>query len=200
MNPFASRHIRPGARRFQFPPGQSAENLVAELARHNWWGQIVGPHGSGKSTLLATIQPVLDAAGRQAIVFALRADHVIAPQEPAHHHWDCETLVIVDGYEQLSWWQRFLLRSLCRRRKSGLLITTHVSQGLPTIWRTEATPELAWDLVQSLQRDAPHALITRDDVEKCFSQNPGDIRETFFALYDIYEERATKLLGPEYSD
>ena len=55
-NPFATCWTRPGAMAFQFPPGESAERLVAKLAAVGWWGEIVGPHGSGKSTLLETLR------------------------------------------------------------------------------------------------------------------------------------------------
>ena len=55
-NPFATCWTRPGAIAFHFPPGESAEQLVARLAADNWRGEIVGPHGSGKSTLLETLE------------------------------------------------------------------------------------------------------------------------------------------------
>ena len=200
MNPFASRFIRPGARRYQFPEKVNPESLVEQLAKQNWWGQIVGPHGSGKSTLLATLQPALESANRQLALFTLRADQVIPPREPRNHRWDYQTQVIVDGYEQLTWWQRFRLRSTCRRRRSGLLITTHQSQGLPTLWRTAPSEQLAWDLVQAMQADCSPPLVTREDVRNSFDATRGDLRETLFALYDVYEQRAAELRGPESSD
>jgi energy-coupling factor transporter ATP-binding protein EcfA2 len=200
VNPFASHRIRPGARTFQFPAGESLDGLVAELARQNWWGQIVGPHGTGKSTLLATLQPALEAAGRQTMLFSLRSDHVVTPQEPVHHRWGPDTQVIVDGYEQLSWWQRFRLRSLCRRRRAGLLITSHAPQSLPTLWTTAPSVDLAWLLVQTLQQQAPRPLITREDVERCFAATEGNLREMFFTLYDLHEQRAAGLSESEFSD
>jgi hypothetical protein len=62
-NPFATCWTRPGAIPYRFPPGQSAAQLVEQLGRRQWWGEIVGPHGSGKSTLLATLLPRLPATG-----------------------------------------------------------------------------------------------------------------------------------------
>ena len=197
MNPFASRNIRPGAQTFLFPPGTSAETLVAKLAEHHWWGEIVGQHGSGKSTLLESLKPPLEGAGRQLESFALRAEQVILPREPKLHPWGPRTLVIVDGYEQLTWWQRFRLRSTCRRRRAGLLITTHRPQGLPNLWTTSPTAELAWHVVQRLQQQAPWQLITQDDVQHYFAQNQGDLRETLFSLYDVFERRAAQLDQPE---
>ena len=56
-NPFATRHVRPGAIPFHFPAETSAAQLVARLRELNWRGAIVGPHGSGKSTLLVALAP-----------------------------------------------------------------------------------------------------------------------------------------------
>jgi hypothetical protein len=197
MNPFASRNIRPGAQAYLFPPGVSPESLIEKLAAHRWWGEIVGPHGSGKSTLLATLKPPLESAGRQVESFALRAEQVSLPQEPKQHPWGRRTLVVVDGYEQLTRWQRFRLRSACRRRRAGLLITTHRPQGLPTLWTTNPTPELAWTVVQRLQRETSEPLISKEDVHHYFARNRGDLRETLFSLYDVFEQRAADRAQPE---
>ncbi len=63
-NPFATRHVRPGAIPYRFAPGSAAEGVVERLAAADWQGQIIGPHGSGKSTLLATLLPAIESAGR----------------------------------------------------------------------------------------------------------------------------------------
>ena len=46
-NPFSSRHVRPGATSYRFPPGESVEAILARLEEQQWRGEIVGPHGSG---------------------------------------------------------------------------------------------------------------------------------------------------------
>jgi hypothetical protein len=43
-------------------------------------------------------------------------------------------------------------------------------------------------LVARLQQEVP-SLVTQDDVALCFSACRGNVRETFFALYDLYESR-----------
>jgi hypothetical protein len=64
-NPFSTRHVRPGAIAYQFPPGKSADRLVQRLGENNWQGQIVGPHGSGKSALMAALKAAIEQSGRQ---------------------------------------------------------------------------------------------------------------------------------------
>src|SRR3989304_6033095 len=71
-NPFATCWTRPGAMAYRFPDGETAEQLVSQLAAANWRGEIVGPHGSGKSTLLESLKPHLVAAGRSVSAITLR--------------------------------------------------------------------------------------------------------------------------------
>ena len=70
-NPFATRHVRPGAIPYCFPAGVDARQLVERLAAAGWRGQIVGPHGSGKSTLLATLLRTIEQGGRRPLLIAL---------------------------------------------------------------------------------------------------------------------------------
>ena len=97
-------------------------------------------------------------------------------------------MVIVDGYEQLGWWSRWRLRRCCRHASAGLLVTSHHEISLPVIYRTE--PSLA--IVEQLTRQllvSGLPLITPDDVARAFDHCQGDVRETLFALYDLYELR-----------
>src|SRR6476469_9808642 len=104
-NPFATRFIRPGAIPFLFLDDDSAEAIVERLKANKWWGQIIGAHGSGKSTLVAMLIPLLEATGRQVVSLKIR------PGERGRPAIDKSSLspttqLIVDGYEQLSWWSR----------------------------------------------------------------------------------------------
>src|SRR6185295_305765 len=101
-NPFATRFIRPGAIPFLFLDGDSADAIVERLKANRWRGQIIGEHGSGKSTLIATLVPLIEAAGRQAVMLKIGTGERTLPAieksllTPA-------TQLVVDGYEQLSW-------------------------------------------------------------------------------------------------
>jgi hypothetical protein len=194
-NPFATAFVRPGALPYLFEEDASHELLIADLRSSGWWGQIVGPHGSGKSTLLATLLPLLEEAGRQPVCFTLHeGQRSLPPAASENTCWNNHTQVIVDGYEQLGWLARWRLKLTCRCRRAGLLVTAHKNVGLPKLWQTATSDELAWQLVSQLMNISPttlgEAVITRADVIACRHRHGENLREALFELYDLYEHRA----------
>jgi len=188
-NPFATRFTRPGAIEFLFVDSLSADLLVAKLRGANWWGEIVGPHGAGKSTLLATLMPHLIAAGRSVVQAALHSGEKVLPKSlDGWRDWPPNTQVIVDGYEQLSWWSRSKLIWRVKERQAGLLVTSHATTGLPLLVQVAPRIEAAERVVRQLVRD--ERLISRDDIQQTFRACDGNIREMLFRLYDLYEARA----------
>jgi hypothetical protein len=186
-NPFSTRFIRPGAIPFVFPEGLSAQSLVEQLAANRWCGQIIGPHGSGKSTLLATLIPALEAAGRQVQHIALhQGEHRLPRMERSTLAGD--TQLVIDGYEQLSWWSRRRVKSMCQRQGAGLLVTAHSDVGLPTLFQTQPSQELARKIVEKIV-PADSTRLSTDDVNRAFEATGGNLRETLFRLYDVYQER-----------
>jgi len=186
-NPFSTRFIRPGAIPFVFPEGQSAQSLVELLAANGWCGQIIGPHGSGKSTLLATLIPALAAAGRRAVHIALhQREHRLPRIERSTLGTD--TQLVIDGYEQLSWWARRRVKAMCLRHGAGLLVTAHSDMGLPLIFQTQPSRQLAQTIVEKIL-PADSARLSADDIHRAFEATGGNLRETLFRLYDVYQQR-----------
>lgn len=188
-NPFATRFIRPGAMPYLFPPGVSAESLVADLAKQSWRGAIIGPHGTGKSSLIVSLVAELDRRGRKLIQQQLHGGQR-ALDWPAldWQTWTNESLVIIDGYEQLSFWQRLLLRARCYQRRAGLLVTAHQPVQLPTLFTTQPTAELTQQIVQKLV-PAGDERVTPSDVAAAFAEQQGNVRETLLQLFDVYRSR-----------
>ncbi len=188
QNPFSTRYVRPGAAKFLFPPGEDAGTLVERLERSAWRGQIVGPHGSGKSSLVAALLTELKSRGRRPLLIALHDGERHLPIQTGQLSWrEPNTIVIVDGYEQLSWWSRCRLRWLCQGRGWGLLATAHRSVGLPLLAHTSASTELAQQIVEQLL--PADSLIGRIDIAQRFAAHGGNLREMLFDLYDLYESR-----------
>lgn len=190
VNPFCTRRVRPGAVPYFFPDGMSPAVLVERLRAAGWCGQVVGPHGSGKSTLLAALRPPLQAV-RPQIVAAVCHD---GQRSPPASFWQAvasaspEALVIVDGYEQLGRWSRWRLWLACRRQRLGLLVTAHVGVGLPEVYRTVVTPEVAVRVVEHLTAGAMQ-FVSVADVTACLTAQGGNLREALFELFDLHERR-----------
>lgn len=188
-NPFATRAVRPGAMEYLFADGQSLPQLMARFEANGWRGQIIGPHGSGKSTLLATFLAAYAKDGRNVIEFVLHDGQRSLPESLGTlRDVDANTIIAVDGYEQLSRWNRFLLKRFCRARRCGLIVTAHDSVGLPELCRTTTSIEIAEQLVNRLLSQE-QATVARTDIERVFVAQQGNLREVFFELYDLHEQR-----------
>ena len=176
-NPFCTRRISPGAIPYVFPPGENAETLVDRLRQADWWGEITGPHGSGKSTLLAVLTTAIEQTGQRTILVALHdAERRLPLRLQSDPRLRPPVVLVVDGYEQLGRWSRLMLKRFCRRQGVGLLVTAHKSVGLPHLYRTAVTPDLAGQIVGTLL--GGHApLFTPEEVSHCLSRHGGDLRK-----------------------
>jgi len=187
LNPFSSARVRPGAVPFEWPAGETLERLWARFLTAGERGQIVGPHGSGKSTLLRALIPMVERQGRATVLFGAAPGQTL-PLHPSQLVFPNRAVVLVDSYEQLGACSRRRLRQACRRQLAGLIVTCHADAGLPTVWRTKPSPELLARLVERLLDGFP-PLIAAADIAAAYEQHDGNLRESLFRLYDLYESR-----------
>ncbi len=188
-NPFSTRYVRPGAIPFLFPPETDCESLLRQLRKNGWQGQILGPHGSGKSALVATLIAALRSQAHPIEWFELHDGQRRLPGGLERlRRLPSGTLVVVDGYEQLSLWNRLQVRRYCRQQGLGLLVTTHAPAGLPTLFATNPNPILAERIVQCLLGEQTWP-VSREELHRRYCQHRGDLRELLFDLYDAYEQR-----------
>jgi hypothetical protein len=163
--------------------------LVERLRQNQWQGQILGGHGSGKSALVAALVPAIERAGRQVVLIELHdAERRLPADWKQRADLSRPTVVIVDGCEQLAPWNRFRLKRFCRRLGLGLVVTTHRPLGLPDLFCTAVSPELAQEIVQSLLGHQ-RPLIGSEEVVQYMERHQGNLREVLFDLYDLYEQR-----------
>ncbi len=187
-NPFATRYVRPGELEFLFPEQASAEQLLQQLAAAGWWGQILGPHGSGKSTLLASLLRGLPS-GMEPLAYTLRQGQrtLRLPRMPRPGlSPNVRTLLVIDGFEQLTRWQRWRIARSCRSRRWGLLVTTHRDAGLPLLIQTMPQEGLAVGVVAQLLGRPLTADESAQAIDS-FRQQGGNVREMLFDLYDAFE-------------
>lgn len=186
-NPFSAPRFAPGAIPFLFPPGQSLELFLQRLRASRWRGQIVGPHGTGKSTLIATLLPFLKQERTVHTITRRRGDtRLPAAFWHALRQTTAPWLVVVDGYEQLGLWSRLRLAYASRGDEAGLLVTSHTDCGLPVLYRSHVTGELAHQLVTHLTGD-PQSTPRPDVLAAHLRRHGGNVREVFFDLYDQHE-------------
>jgi hypothetical protein len=186
-NPFATRFIKPGALPFLFTPGESPETLVTRLKANHWQGEIVAPHGSGKSTLLAALVPQLESEGRTLVRCTLRnGESHLPPELQPWRAWSPNALLIVDGYEQLAWWSRWVLAYRCRRTGAGCLVTSHRSAGFPLLTQLQPSVATAEQVVRQL--GVPEDRVASKRISEVYHACQGNIREMLFQLYDDFEQ------------
>lgn len=188
-NPFSTRWVRPGAIPYFFPPKVDARQVVLQLERQRWWGQIIGRHGSGKSTLLRSLIPAIEHMGRRVELFTLNNQQRRFPFTQSNRsQWDAKSLIVVDGFEQLNWWNRTKLKARCWQSQAGLLVTAHQCVRLPTLLTTDVSLQMAMSIVSRLSNES-EVSISDDDVAVSYHRCAGNMRDVLFELYDLYERR-----------
>ncbi|HBT77721.1 MAG TPA: hypothetical protein DEB39_12540 [Planctomycetaceae bacterium] len=184
-NPFSTRFHEPGALGFLFSDGDSAERLLERFIRFDGCAQIVGPHGSGKTTLLRTLMPLLAARfpSPDPREIALHDGQRRLPEEFWSENAGCRNrLVVIDGYEQLSFFERLRLRCSCRR----LLVTTHrAAWRMPVLCREVSSPDRFVRLVRLLHADP--VFKADEELRSLYRAHHGNCRDAFFELYEEWE-------------
>jgi hypothetical protein len=192
VNPFATCWTRPGALPFRFSNGRCVEDLISKLAAQHWRGAIVGPHGSGKSALLETLKPAIATAGRSIQTISLRDGQRRLPRDFfASHSSGANTVIIIDGYEQLGWLASMHVSLRCFVTGAGLLVTSHKPTRIPTLIHLAPDRQLIEQLVDDLCAEVS-TTITRADIDASHACHGSNVREILFDLYDRHEERRRK--------
>ena len=203
-NPFSTRKTAPGQIPFIFDKDCDflSKNdiefcaLYNLLAKSEYRSQILGAHGTGKSTFLAGFVPILEDHGHRVHWVSLHDRQRRLPQEfwqrqqeLAGSFAEKPPIVIVDGYEQLSWMETWKLSRWVRKTGSGLLITSHGRiRHFPVLFRTKADPDVLRCVIELLFRD--QSGVEPPDWPLClslFECHQGNLRNVMFDLYDHYE-------------
>ena len=188
-NPFCTRFTRPGELAFLFDGAESLETIASCLKRHRAC-QIVGPHGSGKTTLLESLQSHLQQTGQRVVrIVQNDGNRSINATKQEIGSWSESTLVVIDGFEQLSWLRRRQLIKKANQGRFRLLVTTHRDLGLPLAFRTRIDRELVCQIVRQLQGVNSDRYIDNQDIDSAIEKHPQNMREILFDLYDVWNAK-----------
>lgn len=120
----------------------------------------------------------------------------------SRHHWNHQSLIIVDGWEQLLWPIRRWIYWQIKRRAAQLLVTSHQRTFLPTLWETSVRIDVAQKVIQDLliqqtnlashsssERIPPETTpwLDSEQLRARLEAHQGSLREVLFTLYDDYE-------------
>jgi hypothetical protein len=202
-NPFSTCYTAPGRLPFLLPSESScAATLFAEL--HECWlprgrrGAIVGPHGTGKSTLVAALEQEWAARySYQVTKLTLNNGQRHLPSELWAIALTEQSLVIIDGYEQLGWLARRRLSHLLTRTNGGLLVTTHQACRLPSLYQVDPCYKTLLAVVRRLlapiQDPYGNERFIARHLAQAWQATGGNARETLFRLYDCWEQELCSL-------
>ena len=207
-NPFATKFLSAGRLPFIGLCENTLDRLAETLIRQGCHGQIVGPHGVGKTTLTFEIEKRMERLRGTGTAFkfirktigsrggvrlarsSMSGDFLTSDSSPAMGF--NKTILVLDGVERLSWFQRLALLKSCQRKRIGLLITSH-----RRIWGVPILVELDPDL--SRFESVFKTLTTDNDFQlssarlnEIFCDNEGNMREALMTCYDEFEASRAK--------
>lgn len=201
-NPFRTAAVRPGAIPFCCDDEALMDQLIDLFLRQRS-GQILGQHGSGKSTLVSSLVARLKPNFRstQHLCFvrcesghrlaSLRHSRSVSKQlRKALKTCSPNTLLVVDGAEQLSLLAfQQLLTSIAGERVSVLVTSHQKMRGIPVLYRTRIRPRMIYDLTLWQVRQASIAVrsLVENDLRSRNLASIGNLRDYWFELYDLVQ-------------
>lgn len=202
-NPFSAQRIH--ALPYVFADGETLGSLQERFWREvasGWRRQVLaGPHGSGKSTLLRELGAEWAARGCQVLWLdgkdascrvrswaELVADASrSAVESPAGRSEDLtgHRVLLIDSGERLTRFARF--RLWWRLGRCQTLSTSHRQRGERVLYHCRPRLEVFLELCDRLLRESElpdRPDWNRESLGRIFVEHGGDIRASFFALYE----------------
>lgn len=148
-NPFSAAAVSGGRLPYFFTEPTAEKKLLQTIDRHQWIGQIVGPHGSGKTTLTHHLWTHAKARFPSMVQVTIRGQREVQRQATGE---GSPCLFVVDGIERLSRVDRWLfLRGFSSWKPISAAIA-NVARWSPSLLTAE-TAEPLWCRRRVGQRD-----------------------------------------------
>ena len=101
--------------------------------------------------------------------------------------------MVIDGFEQLSAFGRWLVLMTNRRMQTGILLTSHRATALTTLCWTESSVIALQATIRCAFRNAgltgAEDYLDADWLRELLDQEQGNMRETLMRLFDHYARR-----------
>ena len=161
----------------------SLRSLLDRWNRLGRRGLLVGPKGRGKTTLLEQLQSTLGTKTELLSILLREGDsNLTEAMRRRLEEISPQTVILVDGLEQLNPWSWWRLR---RRIPTGggILATSHLAGRLPVLRVCETSAVLLKQLVDEL---APRLGLDSIKLEVLFRRHQGNLRTALLELYDRF--------------
>ncbi len=215
MNPFSSCFVRSECNHYRFAADDSNDqalreqcfSAIAQAFERSQRIAIIGPHGTGKSTLLHDLHPELASRFRSIDWLRLTNEPAFTRrlfreflQSLLRTNASSSRCLVIDGYEQLNWFERMRLKRLASVSRHGVIITSHRDQrgfvtAHRTAWNHEISRRLTAEKLNGLPSNMQSKLLA-SYLDKVNDQRTGslNLRELWFMMYDE-AERLRKVSG-----
>ena len=172
-NPFSTQKIE----NLQYIDQYILKQLLRDFEKYKYRAAIVGKQGSGKTRLLEELLPkislksqLLSTEGSQLVKSIDLLSGIVKNQ-----------LLVLDGFDSLKLYQRYLVLILTKIFQKGLLITLHHPKYLKVLVTSQVELDLAYSLVKQLDNQI---VISKNQIASIMQSNDDNLRELFFDLYD----------------
>lgn len=209
-NPFSTRFLSPGKISFVGIDEPALDRLAERFIRQRGNGQIIGPHGTGKTTLTFELEKRIVRLNATSVQYrfvrktigpkqtirsaqSLASFEIGADRRLLHRHSpNPKTILVLDGIELLSWFQRIALIKTCRQKQIGLVVTSHrFIWGLPKLTTLRSDYRRFESIVQRLTCDCDFQIST-ERLTTIYQLHQGNIREALMSCYDEFEASRAK--------
>ena len=211
-NPFSAAAVSGGRLPYLFTEPTAENDLLRTLDRHQWIGQIVGPHGSGKTTLTHHLWKHAKDQFRALVQVTIRGRNQVQRRVTGE---GSPRLFVVDGIERLSRVDRWLFlggfsfqgsqHHSRAGQRDGLLVTGHRPlPWLPLVFETSFDEVLLNRLTRELLPMPFRTDIPDGDGDVFSGQQWKDFsctllqrhgsngREILMEMYDLYEANSSE--------
>ena len=195
-NPLATKFI---LRLDYYMSKQDWDLILGSLKSLSYRASVIGPNGSGKTTFLESLYSKLVANG-------FKVQYFTTENEPLRIVKILQVLsktdvVIIDGFQSLTYWQRALMLTILPKVNKGLVFSAHKSFNYPVLMETKGEFKI---LDQILRELISYDLISKFDLitvaKQFFNEEQANIRSVLLRMYDYLSEIDCELARKKLSN